>query len=67
MQIADEMKKLTLDDKKVAQRERERFADEPMNAPFPIKAAYHTLCFLLDVVYEGRPIQRFWVRGVCAT
>lgn len=67
VQIEDEIKKLVLDDKKVSQRERERFVAEPVNAPFPIKAAYHTLCFLLDVVYEGRPIQRFWVRIICAT
>lgn len=63
MQIADKISKLTLDDKKVAQREQTRFAAEPVNAPLPIKAAYHALCFLLDAVYEGRPIQRFWVRS----
>lgn len=60
MQI--EFQKLTLDDAKVSRREMERFETEPVAAPFPIKAAYHTLCFLLDVVYEGRPLQRFWVR-----
>eukprot|EP00892_Ulva_mutabilis_P010477 jgi/Ulvmu1/7801/UM004_0030.1 len=60
-QIQMELDKLNLDDHKVAQREKERFAADPPNAPLLIKAAYHSLCFLLDTIYEGRPIQRFWV------
>jgi ubiquinol oxidase len=31
-----------------------------VEAPLPIILAYKFLCWLLDRVYEGRPIQRFW-------
>lgn len=29
--------------------------------PGPRRLAFDVLCWLLDAVYEGRPIQRFWV------
>jgi ubiquinol oxidase len=52
---------LTLDAKQVWKNENARFAVNPPTAPWYIKAAYFSLCFILDLVYEGRPIQRFWV------
>eukprot|EP01025_Chloroclados_australasicus_P024682 TRINITY_DN24749_c0_g4_i1.p1 TRINITY_DN24749_c0_g4~~TRINITY_DN24749_c0_g4_i1.p1 ORF type:complete len:339 (-),score=45.17 TRINITY_DN24749_c0_g4_i1:501-1517(-) len=59
--VREELKKLTLNAKAVLDREKERFKESPPTAPFFIKWPYHILCWVLDVVYEGRPIQRFWV------
>lgn len=55
------LKGLKLDAHKVSALEKARFAESPPTAPWFIKVPYFALCFLLDVVYEGRPIQRFWV------
>ncbi len=49
---------LTLDDDKVAARER---THPPIPAAWPIKTAFNVLCWILDVLYANRPIQRFWV------
>jgi hypothetical protein len=61
VQVKRKLNKLTLDCKKIAQTEKERFAKNPPNSPWAVKIAYHVLCWVLDFVYEGRPIQRFWV------
>lgn len=59
--ILDRVTKLQLDDKRVMQREKEREAEiGKVEAPFAIRVAYDILCWVLDVVFEGRPIQRFW-------
>ena len=29
-------------------------------APLVIRGAYYSLCWVLDIIYAGRPIQRFW-------
>ena len=46
-------------------REKERSANgtEP---PAPIRAIYFALCVVLDVLYQGRPIQKFWTLEVVA-
>ena len=55
------MAQLKLDDHKVMQRERQRIAREgDVDAPFVIRVAYTSLCWVLDVIFENRPIQRFW-------
>ena len=60
-EILDKVRHLTLDDAKVAQREKRREAEEGgVEASWPIYFAYSSLCWLLDVPYGGRPIQRFW-------
>lgn len=56
------VKQLVLDDKRVAQTEKDREAREgKVEAPAVIRLVYSSLCWVLDVLYEGRPIQRFWV------
>jgi ubiquinol oxidase len=56
------VKELRLDDKKVAQAEKDREAREgKVEAPILIRLVYNSLCWALDLLYEGRPIQRFWV------
>ena len=60
--VLEQVKKLQLDDAKVAQTEREREAREgKVEAPGIIRFTYNSLCWVLDVVYAGRPVQRFWV------
>ena len=55
-------KNLRLDDKKVAQAEKDREARQgKVEAPMLIRLVYNSLCWALDLLYEGRPIQRFWV------
>lgn len=46
----------------IATREREREAED--GAPDvwpPVRLAYEAVCVSLDLLYEGRPIERFWV------
>ena len=61
MQVREKLQQLELDAEKVGAIERERFAKEPPGAPWWIQGPYYALCYVLDVVYEGRPIERFWV------
>lgn len=60
-EILGKVRRLTLDDAKVNEREKRREAEEGgVDAPWPIYLAYSSLVWLLDVPYGGRPIQRFW-------
>lgn len=56
--IRSKLEQLTLNDAAVIAREKKR---PPVQAAWPIRLAFNALCWLLDAVYEGRPIQRFWV------
>ncbi len=61
-QVLAKVRGLTLDDSKVADRERARYAaTSGPPAPLPIRLIYGSLCWMLDVLYAGRPIQRFWI------
>lgn len=51
------LKKLTLSNDAVWQRENSR---PPVEAPWWILGPYYVLCLMLDVIFENRPIQRFW-------
>lgn len=42
------------------ERERERLNGAPAVWP-PVRFAYAAVCVGLDVLYDGRPIERFWV------
>lgn len=60
-EILERVRSLKLNDPLVAKREREREEREGrVDAPWPIRLAYGSLCWVLDVIYAGRPIQRFW-------
>ena len=48
---------LTLNAGEIWEREHRR---PEVVAPWIIKAPYYILCWVLDVVFEGRPIPRFW-------
>ena len=60
-QVLDKVRALKLNDAAVFAREKRReAAGDVVEAPWAIHAAYGSLCWLLDVPYAGRPIQRFW-------
>ena len=53
---------LTLSNDGIANREAEREAKEGSADVWPpVRFAYSTICVLLDVLYKGRPIERFFV------
>jgi len=54
---------LSLDSRAVWQREHSR---QQVSAPLPTKLAYRLLCWLLDVVFDSRPIPRLWALEVIA-
>ena len=63
-QVLAKVRQLTLDDGKVTARERARWAaggGPATTPPLAIRAAYASLCWALDVMYAGRPIERFWI------
>lgn len=60
--IINRVNALELDDDAVLRRERQREKEDgPIEAPLVVRFAFRSLCWLLDVIYGGRPIQRFWV------
>lgn len=56
-EIRKKLQQLTLDNDAVWARERAR---PEVQTVWPIKAVYLVLCWVLDVLYNGRPIQRWW-------
>ena len=61
LQVKDRLRQLKLNAHAVSAKENERFKVNPPDSPWYIKLPYFALCIILDLVYEGRPIQRFWV------
>eukprot|EP01025_Chloroclados_australasicus_P057175 TRINITY_DN7117_c0_g1_i13.p2 TRINITY_DN7117_c0_g1~~TRINITY_DN7117_c0_g1_i13.p2 ORF type:complete len:450 (+),score=69.27 TRINITY_DN7117_c0_g1_i13:187-1536(+) len=60
-EILVKLKKLTLSNKAVWDRERKREQEGGgVESPLPIRIAYYSLCYMLDVLFNNRPIQRFW-------
>jgi ubiquinol oxidase len=58
-ELQSKLKELTLDSSAIWERERAR---GPLVAPYIIKIPYLVLCYLLDVVFEGRnPFSRFFL------
>eukprot|EP01041_Mallomonas_annulata_P006697 gene6697-13579_t len=53
----EKLSKLKLSNKAIWEREEAR---PPVKAPFIIKLPYLALCYMLDVLFEGNPISRFW-------
>lgn len=62
MEIISRVRKLKLDDEAVIRREKVREQEDgPIEAPLLVRFTFKTLCWFLDAIYGGRPIQRFWV------
>jgi ubiquinol oxidase len=59
IELQEQLSTLTLNSTAIWERERSR---GPLIAPLIIKTPYYVLCYLLDVVFEGRnPFQRFFL------
>eukprot|EP00249_Psilotum_nudum_P015947 c25592_g1_i2 orf=1153-2136(-) len=56
-ELRQSLKKLTLSNEAVWERERSR---PPVEAPWWIMVPYYVLCVMLDGIFKDRPIQRFW-------
>ena len=52
------LKKLKLDNKNIWKREQE--SDDIVSAPRFMMVVYHIICNILDIIYDGKPIERFW-------
>ncbi|PRW56883.1 plastid terminal oxidase [Chlorella sorokiniana] len=60
-EVLAKVRALKLDDAKVSAREQRRLAaNGGHKTNWGIQAAYYSLCWVLDVVYANRPIERFW-------
>lgn len=68
-QMRRQLKKLKLNNAAVWDREHAR-ENTPgwvaHEAPWPIRGAYLAICAIMDVIYDKRPIQRFWFLEVVA-
>lgn len=53
-----QMKKLTLDAEQIMIREHAR---EQVMAPRAMMIVYNIICWSLDMIYEGKPLDRFWM------
>jgi ubiquinol oxidase len=51
------LKELTLDDANIWKRENIR---ESVECPRLMKSMYYFICWLLDIIYKDKPIDRFW-------
>jgi ubiquinol oxidase len=66
-EVKQRIRSLTISNPGVARREQEReVVQGKLQSPFWVKAPFYSLCWLLDVLYEGKPIQKFWVLEVVA-
>ncbi|KAL6781287.1 PTOX1 [Auxenochlorella protothecoides x Auxenochlorella symbiontica] len=60
--VLEKLQALRLDDRRVIAREHKREKEgRGVKAPWLIKGSYVFLCWVLDILYANRPIQRFWV------
>ena len=58
LRMRKQLKKLKLNNKNIWNREQE--SEECVKAPRLMMVIYHIICFLLDVLYNDKPIERFW-------
>jgi ubiquinol oxidase len=64
LQIREKLTRLTLDNKTIVALEKARAArGEELYTPFWVKLPFLFLCLVLDVLYEGKPIQVGCMRG----
>ena len=54
----NQTKKLSLDANQIMIREHNR---EQVNAPRLMMIVYNLICWSLDIIYEGKPLDRFWM------
>lgn len=59
----EQLKLLTLNNDEIWKREHAR---APVNAPYIIKIPYYVLCTMLDKLFDGKPLDRFFFLEVVA-
>lgn len=59
MLLRKQVKKLQLNNQDIWKREQAA-SDITVEAPRSMMVMYHLICYLLDIVYDGKPIERFW-------
>lgn len=57
-QMRKQLKKLELNNENIWKREQE--SDDVVHAPRLMMVIYHLICNLLDIIFDGKPIERFW-------
>ena len=57
LELRSKLDTLVLDNRAIWAREEAR---PPVKAPLLLLAPYYALCWVLDSVFDGRPIARFW-------
>lgn len=57
LRLRRNLKQLKLNDKNIWKREQHR---NPVECPRLLMAIYFTICFMLDIIYKDKPIDRFW-------
>ncbi|KXZ56602.1 hypothetical protein GPECTOR_1g541 [Gonium pectorale] len=62
-QIRAKLDRLELDVADVVAVERRRIAAQggDMSSPLWVRAPFYALCWVLDVMYDSKPIEKFWV------
>ena len=63
MKCREQLKLLTLSNEEIWKREDSR---PPVRAPYIIKIPYYVLCLMLDKLFDGRPLDRFFFLEVVA-
>lgn len=59
----EKLEKLTLSNEMIWKREQSR---DPVECGRVLRLVYVALCTMIDIIYDGRPIQRFWFLEVVA-
>ena len=57
MRLRRSLKQLVLNDGNIWQREQQR---ESIESPRGLMMLYYMICYLLDMIYKDKPIDRFW-------
>ena len=57
LRLRKSLKRLKLDDKNIWKREQNR---DQVECPRFMMMIYYTICYMLDVIYKDKPIERFW-------
>lgn len=57
LNLRKSLKKLVLNDKNIWSREQQR---DHIECPRIMLMIYYSICYILDVIYKDKPIERFW-------
>ena len=58
LRMRQQLKKLELNNQNIWKREQA--SNDIVKAPRIMMAVYHLICYFLDILFDGKPIERFW-------